>query len=109
MASGSNCVSADLADWLQDKGLQYCRGAPYLPQTQGRIERWHQSLKSRILLVNYFLPGDLNAQIKAFFGHYNHQRHHKSLNYVAPADAYIGRDKTLLQQRERIKQKTLEA
>jgi hypothetical protein len=39
-------------------------------------ERWHQTLKNRILLENYFLPGDLEAQIEAFVDHYNHQRYH---------------------------------
>ena len=43
-------------------------------QSQGKIERWHQTLKNRILLENYYLPGDLEAQIEAFVEHYNHQR-----------------------------------
>jgi len=75
--NGSSYVSGDLAEWLQDKGMQHSRGAPYHPQTQGKIERWHQTLKNRILLENYFLPGDLEAQIEAFVDHYNHQRYHE--------------------------------
>jgi len=55
--------------------------------------------KNRILLENYFLPGDLEAQIEAFVDHYNHQRFHESLNNVTPADVYFGRDKAILQQR----------
>ena len=105
----SSYVSGDLAEWLQDKGMKHSRGAPYHPQTQGKIERWHQTLKNRILLENYFLPGDLEAQIEAFVDQYNHQRFHESLNNVTPADVYFGRDKAILQQRERIKRKTLEA
>ena len=96
-----------LAEWLQDKGMKHSRGAPYHPQTQGKIERWHQTLKNRILLENYFLPGDLEAHIEAFVDHYNHQRYHESLNNVTPSDVYFGRDKEILQQRERIKQNTL--
>jgi len=107
--NGSSYVSGDLAEWLQDKGMKHSRGAPYHPQTQGKIERWHQTLKNRILLENYFLPGDLEAQIEAFVDHYNHQRYHESLKNVTPADVYFGRDKTILQQRERIKRKTFEA
>ncbi|MEP1200127.1 integrase core domain-containing protein, partial [Tateyamaria sp.] len=94
---------------LQDKGMKHSRGAPYHPQTQGKIERWHQTLKNRILLENYFLPGDLEAQIEAFVDHYNHQRYHESINNVTPAGVYFGRDKAILKQRERIKRKTLEA
>jgi hypothetical protein len=65
-------------------------------------------LKNRILLENYFLPDDLEAQIETFVDHYNHQRYHESINNVTPADVYFGRDKTILKQRERIKQKTFE-
>ena len=62
-----------------DQGMEHVRGAPCHPQTQGKIERWHQTLKNRILLENYYLPGDLEAQIGAFVEHYNHQRYHESL------------------------------
>ena len=106
--NGSSYVSEELAEWLQGNGMKHSRGAPYHPQTQGKIERWHQTLNNRILLENYFLPGDLEAQIEAFVDHYNHQRYHESLNNVTPADVYFGRDKAILKQRERIKQKTFE-
>jgi len=49
--------------------------APYHPQTQGKIERWHQTLKNRILLENYYLPGALEAQLTSFVDHYNHRRY----------------------------------
>src|SRR3546814_3392389 len=81
--------------------MSHVRGAPMHPQTQGKIERWHQTLKNRILLENYFLPGDLEAQIEAFVDHYNHQRYHESLNNVTPADAYFGRAPAIIKQRER--------
>ena len=74
----------------------------------GQRRRWHQTLKNRILLENYFLPGDLEAQIEAFVEHYNNQRYHESLNNVTPADAYFGRAPTILKQRKRIKRQTLE-
>ena len=70
--NGSSYVSGDLAEWLQDKGMKHSRGAPYHPQTQGKIERWHQILKNRILLENYFLPSDFEAHIEAFVDHYNY-------------------------------------
>lgn len=107
--NGASYVSGDLAKWLRGKGMKHSRGAPYHPQTQGKIERWHQTLKNRILLENYFLPGDLEAQIATFVDHYNQQRYHESLNNVTPADVYFGRDKAILKQREEIKRKTLEA
>ncbi len=106
--NGASYISSDLAEWLEDKDMDHVRGAPYHPQTQGKIERWHQTLKNRILLDNYFFPGDLKAQIEAFVDHYNHQRYHESLSNLTPADVYFGRGQSILLQRERIKRKTLE-
>ena len=106
--NGPSYVAGELADYLADKKMRHVRGAPFHPQTQGKIERWHQTLKNRILLENYYLPGDLEAQIEAFVEHYNHQRYHESLNNVTPADAYFGRAQAIIKQRERIKRKTIE-
>ncbi len=71
--NGASYISSELAEWLDDNGMDHVRGAPYHPQTQGKIERWHQTLKNRILLENYFLPGDLKAKIGRFVAYYNHQ------------------------------------
>tara|TARA_X000000950_G_C13821592_1_gene622152 strand:- start:31 stop:1011 length:981 start_codon:yes stop_codon:yes gene_type:complete len=106
--NGSSYISGDLAEWLEDQSMDHVRGAPYHPQTQGKIERWHQTLKNRVLLENYFLPGDLKASIEAFVTHYNHERYHESLKNVTPADVYFGRDKVILLERERIKRQTFE-
>ncbi|OWU72689.1 integrase [Phaeobacter sp. 22II1-1F12B] len=106
--NGSSYISGELADWLEDRQMDHVRGAPYHPQTQGKIERWHQTLKNRILLENYFLPGDLRQKIDAFVEHYNHRRYHESLQNLTPADVYFGRGQTILKQRERIKRKTIE-
>lgn len=105
--NGPSYISGDLAEYLADKGMKHTRGAPYHPQTQGKIERWHQTLKNRILLENYFLPGDLEAQIDAFVAHYNHQRYHESLKNLTPADVYTGRGQTILLEREKIKRRTM--
>ena len=106
--NGSSYIPGDLAEWLGDKGMDHVRGAPYHPQTQGKIERWHQTLKNRILLENYFFPEDLKAQIEAFIDYYNHQRYHESLNNLTPADVYFGRGQAIVKKRERIKRKTIE-
>ena len=105
--NGSSYISGDLAEWLDDNSMDHVRGAPYHPQTQGKIERWHQTLKNCILLENYFLPGDLKASIEAFVTHYNHQRYHESLSNLTPADVYFGRGQTILLERERIKRNTI--
>ena len=105
--NGSSYVSADLAKWLDGQDMDHVRGAPYHPMTQGKIERWHQTLKNRILLENYYLPGDLEAEIGAFVADYNHLRYHESLRNLTPADVYFGRGQTILIERERIKRRTI--
>ena len=105
--NGSSYVASDLADWLDKQNIEHVRGAPHHPQTQGKIERWHQTLKNRILLEHYYLPGDLERQVAAFVAHYNHARYHESLDNLTPADVYFGRAETILLERERIKRQTI--
>ncbi len=105
--NGACYISGELAGWLENKGMGHIRGAPYHPQTQGKIERWHQSLKNHILLENYYLPGDLELQIGKFIDYYNHDRYHESLKNVTPADVYFGRAEAIYLRREKIKAKTI--
>ena len=105
--NGSSYIAGDLAEWLHDRRMDHVRGAPLHPQTQGKIERWHQTLKNRILLENYYLPGDLERKIGDFVAHYNHLRYHESIANLTPADVYFGRGQTILLQRERIKRDTI--
>ena len=106
--NGPSYIAGELAEWIEAHGTSHVRGAPLHPQTQGKIERWHQTLKNRVLLENYFLPGDLEQQIEAFIEHYNHRHYHESLENVTPADAYFGRATAIIQRRERIKRQTIE-
>jgi len=105
--NGSSYIAGELTEWLEDRKIKHVRGAPYHPMTQGRIERWHQTLKNRILLENYFLPGDLENQIAAFVDYYNNHRYHESIDNLTPADVYFGRGPTILTERERIKRQTI--
>ncbi|WP_295317715.1 IS3 family transposase [Roseobacter sp.] len=106
--NGSSYIAGDLADWLDDHGMEHVRGAPWHPQTQGKIERWHQTLKNRILLENYFLPGDLERQVEAFVDHYNTRRYHESLGNLTPADVYFGRGSAIIERRKKIKEMTIQ-
>ncbi len=105
--NGPCYVASDLGEWLDKYKIDQVHGAPGHPQTQGKIERWHQTLKNRILLENYFFQEDLEAQIAAFVEHYNHRRYHESLDNLTPADVYFGRGQTILLERERIKRETI--
>jgi len=105
--NGASYIASDLANWLDKKGMEHIRGAPYHPQTQGKIERWLQTLKNRILLENYYLPGDLEAQISVFIVDYNDRRYHESIGNLTPGDVYFGRGQTILIETETIKRQTI--
>ena len=105
--NGPCYVSSELQSWLAENSVPHTRAKPYHPMTQGKIERWHRTLKDRILLNNYYLPEELERQIDAFVNHYNTNRYHESLNNLTPYDVFTGQGSAILQKRDRIKEKTM--
>jgi transposase InsO family protein/transposase-like protein len=105
--NGSCYISNELKSYLDDMGIKHVRGAPNHPQTQGKIERYHRSLKNVIKLENYYLPGELKLRLSEFVDYYNNYRYHESLKNLTPADVYYGRAEKILKQRKKIKQKTM--
>lgn len=105
--NGPAFISDPLKKFLKSYQMDHVRGAPYHPQTQGKIERYHRSMKSIIKLDNYYLPSQLEQAIADFVCYYNNHRYHESLDNVTPADVYFGRQQTILTQRQVIKQQTL--
>jgi putative transposase len=104
--NGPCFISEALKKFLESEKMGPVRFKPYHPMTQGKIERYHRSMKSVLLLDNYFFPTELNDQIRLFIAHYNEYRYHESLQNVTPADVYYGRDKALLEKRKLVKEKT---
>ena len=105
--NGPCYISGELSGYLQENGMTHTRGRPYHPQTQGKIERWHRSMKNQILLNNSYLPAELQEHLQRFISYYNHQRYHESLDNLTPADVYYGRGQEILDQRHTIKLDTL--
>jgi transposase InsO family protein len=105
--NGPCYVSGQLATYLATHGLTHTRGKPYHPMTQGKIERYHRSMKNVVKLEHYYSPWELERAIGRFVEHYNHRRLHEALQNVTPADVYSGRQATILSRRERIKRATL--
>ena len=105
--NGPCYLSRDLGQYLDTHGMTHTRGAPYHPQTQGKIERYHRSMKNVVKLEHYYSPWELERAIARFVEHYNHRRYHEALKNVTPADAYFGRQHVILSRRERIKRDTL--
>jgi putative transposase len=106
--NGPCYISAQLASYLETHGLPHTRSAPYHPMTQGKIERYHRSLKNVVRLDHYYAPWELERALAHFVEDYNHRRYHESLQNVTPADVYFGRQAVILARRERIKQRTLQ-
>jgi transposase InsO family protein len=105
--NGPCYLSGQLKRYLEDRGMKHTRGAPYHPMTQGKIERYHRTMKNLIKLQHYYLPGELEREIEQFVEYYNNRRYHESLDNVTPADVYYGRVKEILTRRDEIKKRTL--
>lgn len=105
--NGPCYISKALGGYLEEEGIRHTRGKPYHPMTQGKIERYHRSMKNILLPDNYYHPSELEYYIGIFVDYYNNHRYHEALNNVTPADVYYGRDREVLTKREQIKKKTI--
>jgi putative transposase len=105
--NGACYVASELKEYLQTVGVKQVHGKLCHPQTQGKIERYHRSMKNVVKLDHYYCPEELNGALKDFVHHYNYQRYHESLDNVTPADVYFGKREQILKRREKIKQQTI--
>jgi putative transposase len=105
--NGSCYIAQELKEYLKRIGVKHIRGRPQHPQTQGKIERYHRSMKNVVKLEHYYCPEELTAALSKFVHYYNHERYHESLDNVTPADVYFGKREQILRRREKIKQQTI--
>lgn len=96
-----------MKDYLSAVKIKSIHGRVAHPQTQGKIERYHRSMKNVVKLDNYYHPEQLKEAISEFVEYYNNQRYHESLSNVTPADVYFGRQEEILKEREQIKKASL--
>ncbi len=106
--NGSGYVSRAFGDYLRLVGIRHILAAPYHPQTNGKLERYHQTIKRDVNQVPYEKPSDLEEAIAAFVGYYNHKRYHMALGNVTPADVLNGRREQILQRRKEVQVRTIE-
>lgn len=105
--NGPSYLSNELKEYLKQKDMKHTRGAPYHPMTQGKIERYHRTMKNVVKLQHYYFPWELEAELQQFVDYYNNERYHESLKNVTPADVFHGRHHEVLSQREKIKIETM--
>jgi transposase InsO family protein len=106
--NGPAYVSGELRDYLKGRKMDHTRGRPYHPQTQGKIERYHRTMKNVVKLEHYYFPWELEAALRDFVAYYNNERYHESLDNVTPADVYFGRQYAVLSERAKIKRLTMQ-
>ena len=106
--NGPGYVSRAFRDYLTLVGIRHILATPFHPQTNGKLERYHQSIKRDVNQVPYELPADLEAAIAAFVGYYNYRRYHKALGNVTPSDVLKGRRQEILQRRKEVQTLTIE-
>jgi putative transposase len=106
--NGAGYLSRQFSEYLRLVGVRHIVASPYHPQTNGKIERYHRSLKGEINQLPYEMPGELRAAIEAFIEYYNYQRYHEGLSDVTPYDVYTGRHTEIMQRRKEAKNRTFQ-
>jgi transposase InsO family protein len=106
--NGPAYLSGELREYLGERGMAHTRGAPYHPQTLGKIERYHRTMKNVVKLQHYYFPEELKIALKNFVSYYNNERYHESLRNVTPVDVYFRRQYAVLTERSKIKRRTME-
>jgi putative transposase len=106
--NGPCYLSGELQKYLDSNRMSHTRGAPNHPMTQGKIERFHRSMKNEVMLQHYYFPEELRVEVERFIEYYNNYRYHESLKNVTPADVYFGRMEEIQEKRHRTKMRTLE-
>jgi len=107
--NGSGYLSRQFGEYLRLVGVRHIVASPYHPQTNGKIERYHRTIKGEIKLVPYEMPCELLEAIGAFVDYYNYRRYHEGLGDVTPFDVYTGRNLQIIQRRKEAKSRTFQA
>ena len=107
--NGSGYISGVMQEYLRTIGLKHLRARPHHPQTNGKIERMHRTLKEDVTLIVYTSPDLLREAIGRFVASYNAERYHEALKNVTPDDVYFGRRDEILARRRRLQIRTLVA
>ena len=106
--NGAGYISQQFNQYLRLVGIRHITASPFHPQTNGKIERYHRTIKGEINQVPYEMPSELKEAIMAFIEYYNYRRYHEGLGNVTPYDVYTGKQHEIVQRRKEVKSRTLE-
>ncbi len=100
--NGPQFIAKDFKEFIRICEMTHVRTSPYYPQSNGKIERWHKTLKGECIRVKTPLSlEDARRLVTEFVVHYNEVRLHSAIGYIAPADKLAGRDRAILAERDR--------
>lgn len=100
--NGPQFIAKDFKEFIRISGMDHVRISPYYPQSNGKIERWHQSLKRECIRPKCPLSlEDARRIVGNFVNHYNTKRLHSSIGYITPKDKLEGREVEIFAKRER--------
>jgi putative transposase len=100
--NGPQFIAKDFKEFIRVAGMTHVRTSPYYPQSNGKIERWHKTLKGDCIRVKVPLSLDDARNIVAdFVVHYNEVRLHSAVGYVTPKDRLLGKDEAIHAERDR--------
>ena len=89
-------------------GIRHILASPFDPQTNGKLERYHRTIKLDVNQIPYDVPGNLEVAITEFVNYYNNRRYHKALRNVTPSDVLDGRREQILQKRKEVQTQTFQ-
>lgn len=100
--NGPQFIARDLREFIRLKGMDHVRISPYYPQSNGKIERWHQSLKRECIRPRCPVSlEDAREVVTGFVEHYNTRRLHSAIGYITPLDKLMGRAEEIFAARDR--------
>lgn len=101
--NGSGYISQVMEAYLRSHEMRHIRARPHHPQTTGKIERMHRTLKDQVTLIVHTTPDQLRRAIARFVAWYNSERYHEALGNVTPDDVWFGRREVILARRKALK------
>jgi transposase InsO family protein len=100
--NGPQFIAKDFKEFIRLAGMTHVRTSPFYPQSNGKIERWHHSLKSEaVRLAGIRDYAHAQQVLAAYIGYYNNTRLNSAIGYIAPADKLAGREKEIFAERDR--------
>jgi len=100
--NGPQFIAKDFQEFIRIAGMTHVKTSPYYPQSNGKIERWHKTLKGDCIRVKVPLSlDDARRIVSDYVPHYNHCRLHSAVGYVTPKDKLDGRDQAIHAERDR--------